>query len=177
MELRVRRPPVRDGAGGGVARPATGLATGELGKRDRHWIARTSRRSSKTCFELQKYVCPRQDSNLRHRLSELSCSHRLQHVPLVVEGQHDSSTSGIGRISRIRIVFQSYPVNRRQLTQAAHVLAAQPAYLRERWRSADHVVTDRRHLTPGMQAHTTSGLEYPSKATAEKGHGVLDHLG
>jgi len=59
------------------------------------------------------------------------------------------------------------------------VFAAQPAYLREGWRTADHVVTDHRHLTtPGIQAHTPSGvIGYPSKATAEKGHVVLDHLG
>jgi len=62
-------------------------------------------------------------------------------------------------------------VNKRRLTQAAHVLAAQPAYLREGWRTADHVVTDRRHLTTlGMQAYTTSGvIGYPSKGHRRKG--------
>ena len=59
------------------------------------------------------------------------------------------------------------------------LLAAQPAYLREGWQTADHTAADRRHLTAlGMQAYTTTGvIGFPSKATADKGHVVLDHLG
>ncbi len=59
------------------------------------------------------------------------------------------------------------------------LLAAQPAYLRDGWDTTDHVVTDRRYLTTlGVQAYTTSGvIGYPSRATADKGNTVLDHLG
>jgi creatinine amidohydrolase len=59
------------------------------------------------------------------------------------------------------------------------LLAVHPSYLRDGWDTADHVVTDRRYLpTLGMQAYTSSGvIGYPSKATADKGHAVLSHLG
>jgi creatinine amidohydrolase len=63
--------------------------------------------------------------------------------------------------------------------EASILLAAHPTYLRDGWDTADHVATDRRYLpTLGMQAYTTSGvIGYPSKASAEKGHAVLAHLG
>lgn len=59
------------------------------------------------------------------------------------------------------------------------LLAAHPAYLRDGWQSSDHTASDRRYLTTlGMSAYTTSGvIGYPSRANAEKGHMVLNHLG
>jgi creatinine amidohydrolase len=59
------------------------------------------------------------------------------------------------------------------------LLAAHPVYLRDGWQSSDHTASDRRHLTTlGMNAYTPSGvIGYPSRANAEKGHMVLDHLG
>lgn len=59
------------------------------------------------------------------------------------------------------------------------LLAAHPDYLRDGWQDGDHTANDRRHLTTlGMKAYTTSGvIGYPSRASAEKGRLVLDHLG
>jgi creatinine amidohydrolase len=59
------------------------------------------------------------------------------------------------------------------------LLAAHPAYLRDGWQSSDHTASDRRYLTTlGMRAYTTSGvIGYPSRASAEKGRMVLNHLG
>ncbi|HZC08889.1 MAG TPA: hypothetical protein VE485_02460 [Mycobacterium sp.] len=47
------------------------------------------------------------------------------------------------------------------------------------WQSNDHTASDRRYLTTlGMKAYTSSGvIGYPSRATAEKGQLVLNHLG
>jgi creatinine amidohydrolase len=52
-------------------------------------------------------------------------------------------------------------------------------YVRDGWQTADHSATDRRHLaTVGMSAYTDSGvIGYPSRASAEKGRAVIDHLG
>jgi creatinine amidohydrolase len=57
--------------------------------------------------------------------------------------------------------------------------ATHPAYVRDGWHTSDHAAPDRRYLTTlGMNASTTSGvIGYPSRATAEKGHLVLNHLG
>jgi creatinine amidohydrolase len=43
----------------------------------------------------------------------------------------------------------------------------------------DHIASDRRYLTTlGIGAYTTGGvIGYPSRATAAKGHAVLDYLG
>jgi creatinine amidohydrolase len=59
------------------------------------------------------------------------------------------------------------------------LLAAHPAYLRDGWQNSDHTASDRRYLTTlGMRAYTPSGvIGYPSRANAEKGHMVLNHLG
>ena len=53
------------------------------------------------------------------------------------------------------------------------------AYVREGWQSSDHIASDRRYLTTlGISAYTTSGvIGYPSRANADKGHLVLNHLG
>jgi creatinine amidohydrolase len=59
------------------------------------------------------------------------------------------------------------------------LLAAHPSYVRDGWQHHDHIAPDRRHLTTvGIGAYTTNGvIGYPSRATATKGHAVLDHLG
>jgi creatinine amidohydrolase len=59
------------------------------------------------------------------------------------------------------------------------LLAAHPSYVRDGWQRHDHIASDRRYLTTvGVGAYTTSGvIGYPSRATAAKGHAVLDHLG
>jgi creatinine amidohydrolase len=59
------------------------------------------------------------------------------------------------------------------------LLAAHPAYLRDGWQSSDHTASDRRYLTTlGVSAYTASGIiGYPSRADAEKGQMVLNHLG
>jgi creatinine amidohydrolase len=59
------------------------------------------------------------------------------------------------------------------------LLNAHPTYVRDGWQNADHAASDRRYLvTLGVKAYTASGvIGYPSKANAEKGHVVLDHLG
>lgn len=59
------------------------------------------------------------------------------------------------------------------------LLATHPSYVRDGWQTADHSAPDRRHLTTvGMSAYTDSGvIGYPSRASAEKGRAVLDHLG
>jgi creatinine amidohydrolase len=59
------------------------------------------------------------------------------------------------------------------------LLAAHASYVRDGWQTADHHATDRRHLTTvGMTAYTDSGvIGYPSRASAEKGRAVIEHLG
>jgi creatinine amidohydrolase len=59
------------------------------------------------------------------------------------------------------------------------LLAIHPGHVRDGWQTADHSAPDRRHLTTiGMSAYTDSGvIGYPSRASAEKGRAVLDHLG
>ena len=59
------------------------------------------------------------------------------------------------------------------------LLARHPGHVRDGWQTADHSAPDRRHLaTVGMSAYTDSGvIGYPSRASAEKGRAVLDHLG
>ncbi|WP_235616771.1 creatininase family protein [Mycobacterium montefiorense] len=59
------------------------------------------------------------------------------------------------------------------------LLASHPDYVRNGWLTADHSAPDRRHLTTvGMSAYTDSGvIGYPSRASAEKGRVVIDHLG
>jgi len=59
------------------------------------------------------------------------------------------------------------------------LLAAHSSYVRDGWQDHDHIAPDRRYLTTvGIGAYTTSGvIGYPSRATAAKGHAVLDHLG
>jgi creatinine amidohydrolase len=59
------------------------------------------------------------------------------------------------------------------------LLAAHSSYVRDGWQGHDHIASDRRYLTTlGIGAYTTSGvIGYPSRATAAKGHAVLDHLG
>ena len=59
------------------------------------------------------------------------------------------------------------------------LLAAHPSYVREGWQTGDHTASDRRHLTTlGISAYTKSGvIGYPSRANADKGHLVLNHLG
>jgi creatinine amidohydrolase len=59
------------------------------------------------------------------------------------------------------------------------LLASHPGHVREGWQTADHSATDRRHLTTvGMSAYTASGvIGYPSRASAEKGRAVIEHLG
>lgn len=59
------------------------------------------------------------------------------------------------------------------------LLAAYSGYVRDGWQGHDHIAPDRRYLTTvGIGAYTTSGvIGYPSRATAAKGHAVLDHLG
>jgi creatinine amidohydrolase len=59
------------------------------------------------------------------------------------------------------------------------LLAAHPVYVREGWQSSDHTASDRRYLTTlGISAYTTCGvIDYPSRANADKGHLVLNHLG
>jgi creatinine amidohydrolase len=59
------------------------------------------------------------------------------------------------------------------------LLAAHSSYVRDGWQRHDHIAPDRRYLTTlGIGAYTTSGvIGYPSRATAAKGHAVLDHLG
>jgi creatinine amidohydrolase len=51
--------------------------------------------------------------------------------------------------------------------------------VREGWQTSDHTASDRRHLTTlGINAYTQSGvLGYPSRANADKGYLVLNHLG
>ena len=59
------------------------------------------------------------------------------------------------------------------------LLAAHSSYVRGGWQGNDHIAPDQRYLTTvGIGAYTTSGvIGYPSRATAAKGHAVLDHLG
>ena len=59
------------------------------------------------------------------------------------------------------------------------LLAAHPTYVREGWQTGDHTASDRRYLTTlGISAYTKSGvIGYPSRANADKGHLVLNHLG
>jgi creatinine amidohydrolase len=59
------------------------------------------------------------------------------------------------------------------------LLATHPGHVRDGWQTADHSVTDPRYLTTvGMSAYTDSGvIGYPSRASAEKGRAVIDHLG
>jgi creatinine amidohydrolase len=59
------------------------------------------------------------------------------------------------------------------------LLAAHPAYVRDGWQTSDHAAPDRRYLTTvGVDAYTTSGvIGYPSRASADKGQAVLNHLG
>jgi creatinine amidohydrolase len=59
------------------------------------------------------------------------------------------------------------------------LLATHPGYVRDGWQTADHSATDHRHLTTvGMSAYTDSGvIGYPSRASAEKGRAVIEHLG
>jgi creatinine amidohydrolase len=59
------------------------------------------------------------------------------------------------------------------------LLAAHPTYVREGWQTSDHTASDRRYLTTlGISAYTTSGvIGYPSRANADKGYLVLNHLG
>jgi creatinine amidohydrolase len=59
------------------------------------------------------------------------------------------------------------------------LLATHPGYVRDGWQTSDHSATDRRHLTTvGMSAYTDSGvIGYPSRASAEKGRAVIEHLG
>lgn len=59
------------------------------------------------------------------------------------------------------------------------LLATHPSYVRDGWQTAGHSATDRRHLTTvGMSAYTDSGvIGYPSRARAEKGRAVIEHLG
>jgi creatinine amidohydrolase len=59
------------------------------------------------------------------------------------------------------------------------LLATHSSYVRDGWQTADHRAPDRRHLTTvGMSAYTDSGvIGYPSRASAEKGRAVIDHLG
>jgi creatinine amidohydrolase len=59
------------------------------------------------------------------------------------------------------------------------LLATHPGHVRDGWQTADHITTDRRYLTSvGMSAYTDSGvIGYPSRASAEKGRAVIDHLG
>ena len=59
------------------------------------------------------------------------------------------------------------------------LLAAHSSYVRDGWQGHDHIAPHRRYLTTvGIGAYTTSGvIGYPSRATAAKGHAVLDHLG
>jgi creatinine amidohydrolase len=59
------------------------------------------------------------------------------------------------------------------------LLATFPDHVRDGWQTADHSATDRRYLTTlGMSAYTDSGvIGYPSRASAEKGRAVINHLG
>jgi creatinine amidohydrolase len=59
------------------------------------------------------------------------------------------------------------------------LLAAHQTCVREGWQTGDHTASDRRHLTTlGISAYTKSGvLGYPSRANADKGYLVLNHLG
>ena len=59
------------------------------------------------------------------------------------------------------------------------LLAAHPAYVHDGWDTTDHAASDRRYLTTlGIDAYTTSGvIGYPSRASADKGQAVLNHLG
>ena len=59
------------------------------------------------------------------------------------------------------------------------LLAAHSSYVRDGWQGHDHIAHDRRHFaTVGIGAYTTSGvIGYPSRASAAKGHAVLDQLG
>ena len=59
------------------------------------------------------------------------------------------------------------------------LLAAHPTYVRVGWQNSDHTASDRRYLTTlGIGAYTKSGvIGYPSRANADKGYLVLDHLG
>jgi creatinine amidohydrolase len=59
------------------------------------------------------------------------------------------------------------------------LLATHPGHVRDGWQTADHSAADRRYLTTaGMSAYTDSGvIGYPSRASAEKGRAVIDHLG
>jgi creatinine amidohydrolase len=59
------------------------------------------------------------------------------------------------------------------------LLAAHPEYVRDGWLTADHSAPDRRHLTTvGMSAYSDSGvIGYPSRASAEKGRVLIEHLG
>lgn len=68
---------------------------------------------------------------------------------------------------------------RQGLMLQKHLLAAHSNYVRDGWQGHDHIAPDRRYLTTvGVGAYSTSGvIGYPSRATAAKGHAVLDHLG
>ena len=59
------------------------------------------------------------------------------------------------------------------------LLAAHPVYVRDGWQSSEYIASDRRYLTTlGKSAYTPNGvIGYPSRASAEKGHMVLNHLG
>jgi creatinine amidohydrolase len=59
------------------------------------------------------------------------------------------------------------------------LLTTFPDHVRDGWQTADHSATDRRYLTTvGMSGYTDSGvIGYPSRASAEKGRAVINHLG
>jgi creatinine amidohydrolase len=59
------------------------------------------------------------------------------------------------------------------------LLAAHPTHVREGWQSSDHTASDRRYLTTlGISTYTKTGvIGYPSRANADKGYLVLNHLG
>jgi creatinine amidohydrolase len=63
--------------------------------------------------------------------------------------------------------------------EASILLAAHPTYVRTGWQTGDHIASDRRYLTTlGIGAYTESGvIGYPSRANADKGYLVLNHLG
>jgi creatinine amidohydrolase len=59
------------------------------------------------------------------------------------------------------------------------LLATHPSRVHNGWQTGDHSATDRRYLTTvGMSAYTDNGvIGYTSRASAEKGRAVIDHLG
>lgn len=59
------------------------------------------------------------------------------------------------------------------------LLATHPSYVHDGWRTADHIASDRRHITTvGISAYTDSGvIGYRSRGSAEKGRAVIEHLG